>query len=91
MPVGFIELKRDENSTVSDAQRDFAMRCHALGIPYERTIGRDEPITVLEDWGAVRKQTTRAEEVTTRNRAWRDTLTPEQITALEVEKARRRA
>ena len=56
LPVGFIELKRDENSVVSDEQRDFAMTCHTLGIPYERTVGRDEPIKLLEDWGVVRRQ-----------------------------------
>jgi hypothetical protein len=55
LPVGFIELKRDEDSDVSDAQHDFAMLCHTLGIPYERTVGRDEPIRVLEQWGAVRR------------------------------------
>jgi hypothetical protein len=53
--VGFIELKRDENSSISDEQRAFAFLCHCLRIPYERTIGRDEPIAVLEDWGAVRR------------------------------------
>jgi hypothetical protein len=56
LPVGFIELKRDQNSVVSDAQRGFAMACHTLGVPYERTVGRDEPVEVLEDWGAVRKR-----------------------------------
>ena len=59
-------------------------------IPYALTVGRDEPIKVLEQWGAVRRQATRAEEVTKRNRAWRDTLTPEQLAALSAEKARRR-
>ena len=56
LPVGFIELKRDERSPISDAQHDFAMACHKLAIPYERAIGRDEPIRVLEQWGVVRAQ-----------------------------------
>jgi hypothetical protein len=90
LPVGFIELKRDEDSVVSDAQRDFAMACHTLGIPYERTVGRDEPIRVLEEWGAVRRAT-RSQVVTARNRAWRDALTPAQLEALEIAKAGRRA
>jgi hypothetical protein len=54
--VGFIELKRDEQSPISDAQRDFASLCSRLGIPYAISIGRDEPITMLEAWGAVRRQ-----------------------------------
>jgi hypothetical protein len=31
------------------------MLCHMNGIPYERTVGRDEPIRVLEGWGVVRR------------------------------------
>ena len=55
LPVGFIELKRDEDSDLSDPQRDFASLCARLGIPYAICIGRDEPITMLEAWGAVRR------------------------------------
>lgn len=54
LPVGFVELKRDEDSDVSDAQRGFGKLCHALGIPYAICVGRDEPIKVLTEWGAVR-------------------------------------
>ena len=88
--TGFIELKRDHASVISDEQRDFGKLCAAQGIPYALCVGRDEPIRVLEDWGAVRRQT-RAEEVTRRNQAWRDTLTPEQLELISNEKTRRRA
>jgi hypothetical protein len=88
--VGFIELKTD-TGTPSDDQLAIQAIMQARGIPYAMTWGRDQPIKVLENWGAVRKQATRAEEVTNRNRSWRDTLTPEQREALAAEKARRRA
>jgi len=55
LPVGFVELKRDEDSDVSDAQRDFGRLCAGRGIPYAICIGRDEPIRLLEAWGAVRR------------------------------------
>jgi hypothetical protein len=55
LPVGFIELKRDEDSDISDAQRDFGRLCAGLCIPYAICIGRDEPIRLLEAWGAVRR------------------------------------
>lgn len=55
LPVGFIELKRDEDSAVSDAQRGFGALCARLNIPYVICVGRDEPITLLEGWGAIRK------------------------------------
>ena len=54
--VGFIELKRDEHSPVSDAQIDFGRLCMKLGVPYALCVGRDEPIRVLEHWGIVRRQ-----------------------------------
>lgn len=54
--VGFIELKREERSPISDAQLDFGRLCLKLGVPYALCRGRDEPIKVLEDWGAVRRQ-----------------------------------
>ena len=53
--VGFIELKRDETSPVSDAQHSFAGLCLKLGVPYALCVGRDEPIRVLEYWGVVRR------------------------------------
>jgi hypothetical protein len=52
--VGFIELKRDNRSAVSDDQRLFARLCWELGISIEIACGRDEPIRVLEAWGVVR-------------------------------------
>ena len=52
--VGFIELKRDQDSVVSDAQRGFGSLCAKLGVPYAICIGRDEPIRLLEAWGVVR-------------------------------------
>jgi hypothetical protein len=77
--VGFIELKRDARSVISDEQRAFAFLCHCLRIPYERTIGRDEPIAVLEDWGAVkRSQPNRAAG----GYARAATLTPEERSAI---------
>jgi hypothetical protein len=50
LPVGFIELKRDDDSPISDPQRDFGSLCMQLGIPYAICVGRDEPITMLEAW-----------------------------------------
>ena len=55
LPVGFIELKRDDDSPVSAEQREFGKLCMALGIPYAICVGRDEPITMLEAMGAVRR------------------------------------
>jgi hypothetical protein len=54
LPVGFIELKRDENSVVSDEQLKFGELCAQLGIPFAVAVGRDEPIVILERWGVVR-------------------------------------
>jgi hypothetical protein len=53
--VAFIELKREERSLVSDAQRDFGRLCMKLGVPYALCVGRDEPIRLLEHWGVVRR------------------------------------
>lgn len=53
--VGFIELKREEHSPISDAQIDFGLLCIKLGVPYALCVGRDEPIRILEGWGVVRK------------------------------------
>ena len=53
--VGFIELKRDKHSVISDDQLAFGDLCRALDIPYAVCVGRDEPITMLEAWGVVRR------------------------------------
>lgn len=53
LPIGFIELKKT-GGLVSEEQADFAQLCHLLGIPWEVTFGRDEPIRILEKWGAVK-------------------------------------
>ena len=52
--TGYIELKAD-NGLVRESQADFAALCHLRGIPWEVTFGRDEPIAVLEKWGAVKR------------------------------------
>jgi hypothetical protein len=56
LPVGFIELKRDLSSQISDAQREFGTLCGALGVRFAICVGRDEPIAQLEAWGVVRTQ-----------------------------------
>lgn len=53
LPIGFIELKK-AGGLVSEEQADFAALCHLRGILWEVTFGRDEPIALLEKWGAVR-------------------------------------
>jgi hypothetical protein len=53
--VAFIELKRDADSIVSDAQLDFARLCARLGIRCAIAVGRDEPVRLLEHWGVVRR------------------------------------
>jgi hypothetical protein len=55
LPVGFIELKRDARSVITDDQRFFARLCAELGVKHAYAIGRDEPIALLEDWGVVRR------------------------------------
>jgi hypothetical protein len=55
MPVGFIELKRNRKSVISDAQRDFERLCAKLCIPHAFAAGRDEPIEILTRWGVLRK------------------------------------
>jgi hypothetical protein len=54
-PVAFIELKRDPDSRVSDDQRAFGKLCDRLGIRWEVSSGRDDPIALLEAWGVVRR------------------------------------
>ena len=56
LPVGFMEIKRNEQSPMSEEQIEFAQRCDDLGIPYALCVGRDEPIRVLEQWGVVRRR-----------------------------------
>jgi hypothetical protein len=53
LPIGFIELKA-AGGLVSEDQADFGQLCHLRGIPWEATWGRDDPIAVLEKWGAVK-------------------------------------
>jgi hypothetical protein len=53
--VGFVELKRDEASTVSAAQHDFAALCNELGVAHAFCVGRDEPIAILEAWDVIRR------------------------------------
>jgi hypothetical protein len=54
--VGFIELKKDPSSRPTDAQIVFAELCRILRVPHAFCYGRDEPIRMLEIWGAVRPQ-----------------------------------
>lgn len=56
LPVAFLELKRDHDSPISDEQRAFGALCLRHHIPYAICVGRDEPIVMLEAWGAVRRQ-----------------------------------
>lgn len=53
--IAFMELKRNATAPISDAQRDFARLCHEHDIDVVITVGRDEPIKLLEDWGVVRR------------------------------------
>ena len=55
LPVGFIELKRDERSPISDDQRQFALLCQRICVRHAFAVGRDEPIAILEEWGVVRR------------------------------------
>ena len=55
LPVGFLELKRDHRSVISDDQRLFARLCAELGVSHAYAVGRDEPIAVLEAWDVVRR------------------------------------
>lgn len=53
MVTGFIELKR-KGGVLSDDQIEIGRLIVERGAPYKVTFGRDEPIGVLEAWGAVR-------------------------------------
>jgi len=55
LPAGFIELKKDHDSVISDDQRQFALLCARICVRHAFAVGRDEPIAILEQWGAVRR------------------------------------
>jgi hypothetical protein len=52
--IALVELKRDGQSPLSDAQKDIRDLCSRLGITWRVARGRDEPIAILEAWGVVR-------------------------------------
>jgi len=52
--TGWLELKAD-GGVLSEAQKQFKLVCLARNIPYAVAFGRDQPIMVLEEWGAVRR------------------------------------
>lgn len=51
--TGYLELKK-VGGMLSEAQADFGQFCQMRGIPWAVAYGRDEPIKILEEWGAVR-------------------------------------
>jgi hypothetical protein len=53
--TGWLELKADDGE-LSAPQRDVRRVMIALGVPYAVAYGRDQPIRVLELWGAVRPE-----------------------------------
>ena len=53
--TGWLELKADDG-VLSPAQNTFKLLMIARGCPFAVTYGRDQPIQVLEHWGAVRPQ-----------------------------------
>jgi hypothetical protein len=53
--TGWLELKA-EDGKLSPAQNAFKLLMIARGCPYAVTYGRDQPIKVLAEWGAVRPQ-----------------------------------
>ena len=52
--TGWLELKA-EGGKLSDDQKAIKLLMIARGVPYAVTYGRDEPIQVLGEWGAVRR------------------------------------
>lgn len=50
--VGFIELKTDDG-VCSPAQIEFRALCKRLGVAHAFTFGRDQPISVLREWGVI--------------------------------------
>jgi hypothetical protein len=53
--TGWLELKAD-GGRLSEGQRSFKVHLIARGVPYAVTYGRDEPIAVLIQWGAIKPQ-----------------------------------
>ncbi len=53
--VGFIELKTVKGKPTKE-QMAFKTLCVANGIRHSITYGRDQPIEMLEHWGAVKEQ-----------------------------------
>jgi hypothetical protein len=53
--TGWLELKT-EDGELSPAQNTFKLLMIARGCPYSVTYGRDQPIQVLAEWGAIRPQ-----------------------------------
>lgn len=53
--IGFIELKT-RTGRLSLEQKTFRALCAFCSIPFADTYGRDEPISILESWGVVRRQ-----------------------------------
>ena len=56
--TGWLELKRESRryercGGLSDAQVEFMWTLSVRGVPHKVAYGRDEPIEVLRDWGAV--------------------------------------
>lgn len=54
--TGYLELKK-AGGRLSEDQADFGQMCFMRGIPWAVAYGRDEPIAVLEKWGAVKATT----------------------------------
>jgi transcriptional regulator with XRE-family HTH domain len=52
--TGYIEQKRGRGGKLSDAQIDIGKLLVERGVPYAVCRGRDEPIKILEAWGAVK-------------------------------------
>ena len=53
--TGWLELKADDGALTDDQKKVRGVMI-ALGVPHAVAYGRDEPIKVLEFWGAVRPQ-----------------------------------
>ena len=54
--TAYLELKKT-GGHLSEAQADFGQLCFMRGIPWAVSYGRDEPIKILEEWGAVKPMT----------------------------------
>jgi hypothetical protein len=52
--TGWLELKTEEGK-LSAAQNALKLLMIARGVPYAVTYGRDQPIKVLAEWGAIRQ------------------------------------